>query len=216
MIDVKKSVGSILSKIRQNFITLILLLIAFIFTYFTTTQYGIYYTVISFLIMVVGLITILKTRKLAKEIGEKTIQADKSELEREDDVILDAIIFSQSAILLYINLIPLSNIENYKTFINIAILSVAIVFYAIRAYAKIKNSPKYRYCSIWVLFFVIIESCFVIFSYVLKSIIKIGTENQLIFLIGQILSYALIIIMQFISEKFGKRYGYKNSAFLVH
>lgn len=79
-------------------------------------------------------------------------KADKYELKREDDFLLQAVGFSQSSLFIYLNLVQ------SDVFINILkwlVPSIASLFFFVRGYAKIKNSPQYRYYSIWILVFVL-------------------------------------------------------------
>jgi hypothetical protein len=73
-------------------------------------------------------------------------QAEEVEIKREDDILLQATAFSQSALWIYLNIVP----SNYffsvmKWFVP----SIAIMFYVMRAYGKLKNSNIWRFRSIF-------------------------------------------------------------------
>ncbi|MFX0209666.1 MAG: hypothetical protein ACFFDT_27040 [Candidatus Hodarchaeota archaeon] len=82
-------------------------------------------------------------------------KADKGELRREDDVLLQATGFSQSVLFIYLNLVPPNEIVDVFKFL---VPFTAIVFYVLRGYAKIRNSNKYRYYSVRVFVFIIANS----------------------------------------------------------
>lgn len=95
------------------------------------------------------------TAGIAKRFNERTHRASSEELRREDDVLLQAVAFSQSVFFIFLNLIPESDINlAFKVLVPI----VAILFYALRAWGKIKNSAKYRYWSVWALFSIVITT----------------------------------------------------------
>ena len=71
-------------------------------------------------------------------------QASNKELKIEDDIILQAIAFSQSALWIYLNILPATESINAMKGI---VPTAAIVTYGIRAYAKLKNNNVWRYRS---------------------------------------------------------------------
>jgi hypothetical protein len=89
---------------------------------------------------------------IIKRFSSKITKASTAELRREDDVLLEAVAFSQSLLLLLVNLT--SETEYDRLLLTIMIASFAVIFYAVRAWAKIKDSAKYRYYSMYVLGFV--------------------------------------------------------------
>lgn len=128
----------------------------FLFVYFksglTTGGLVIYFAVFGLVAMFSLMISAVLERIARRSHIKK---AGKRELNREDDVLLQATGFSQSVLFIYLNLIPPSEIIDVFKFL---IPFTAIIFYALRGYAKIKNSNKYRYYSIRVFVFIIANS----------------------------------------------------------
>ena len=174
----------------------------------TRTVFDTFIIVFGFLVFVFGLALIsATTTKTAKALGEKTRRASREELEREDDVLLQAVAFSQSVFFIYLNLIPGSNVV---TAFKILVPIFAVLFYALRAWGKIKDDAKYRYWSIWLLFFIMLNTIFMfVYSWIRIFIVfeNVGlSEYFLVFL-----PYLGIVSgsMKFIEEIFKKRYGYR-------
>jgi len=79
-------------------------------------------------------------------------KASERELRAEDDILLQATAFSQAALWIFLNLIPSDGITFFFKWL---VPSVAILFYCLRAYGKLKDNNKYRYRSMLVFSFVI-------------------------------------------------------------
>jgi len=84
----------------------------------------------------VGLAFWKVSHKIAERLSAKTRRADRSELNREDEILLQAVAFSLSLFFIYLNLIPTSGlITLYRALVPIA----TVLFYTLRAWGKIKN-----------------------------------------------------------------------------
>jgi hypothetical protein len=92
---------------------------------------------------------VVVTEPLSKKAGE----APQGELQREDDVLLQAVAFSQTVLFFFVNIISVE--VEIRMILGGMIAVFAIIFYVLRAVAKIKNNSKYRYYSMFVLSFVI-------------------------------------------------------------
>lgn len=152
--------------------------------------------IVSISIMIVGLI-------IATRLSAKVTKATLEELQREDDVLLQAVGFSQSVLFIVLSLMPSEDKLQWSFLIAI----VTITFYALRAWAKIKNSPKYRYYSMIAFAFVSSNS--------VTSVLKLSFDipNESIVSMSTIYS-SIAIASAFIAEKvFRKRYGYRGSLF---
>lgn len=167
--------------------------------------------IISFFISsLIGYLISQKSIEKAKSYGEKTRQAQADELYREDDVLLQSIIFSQSVLFIYLNLIESSTFVNI---LKIIIPIFAITFYTIRSLGKILNNPKYRYYSIWLFAFIILLTLFAFFTLLILGILGIEMTQLVQIICLNIFTGLLIGSMSLIEEVFRKRYGYlrKNS-----
>jgi len=84
-------------------------------------------------------------------IGEKlrlrVTKADDAEIKREDDVLLQAVGFSQSVLLIMVNFF----LVEQSVLFSILIITSSVGFYSLRAWAKIKNSQVFRYFSLFFL-----------------------------------------------------------------
>ena len=87
-------------------------------------------------------------------------QAGEKELLREDDILLQATSFSQSALWIYLSLVPSSI---FLDLMKWAVPSTAIAFYGVRAYAKLKESNVWRLRSVYLLTGIIINSILSVF-----------------------------------------------------
>ena len=75
--------------------------------------------------------------------------ASQDELLREDEVLMEATAFLQGIIFIYLNLIP-SVTNSFATTLKWSVPIFGVLFYILRAYARIKQSGKFRYYSIYV------------------------------------------------------------------
>lgn len=148
----------------------------------------------SFLMSIIGMI-------IGTKLGAKVTEAKPEELQREDDVLLQAVAFSQS--LLFV-LLSLTSSEQRQLLIY-AIAIVTITFYTLRAWAKIKDSSKYRYYSMIAFAFVssntVISILDFYFNILRESILSSSAIYTCVALTSGIIA----------GKVFKKRYGYKGS-----
>ena len=143
-------------------------------------------------------------KKLRRRLATNT-KAHAEELRREDDVLLQATALSQSVFFVYLNLIPSSR---FVEILKWTVPTVAISFYIIRAYAKIRDSGKHRYYSVLILVVIMIE----IVLYAIMQIsptfyIEEGYEVTRFYL--SLMSGGFFIIFLIgISDALKRRYGY--------
>jgi hypothetical protein len=98
----------------------------------------------------ISAVTILLGSVLGYNVLERieTKKADERETKAEDDILLQATAFSQAALWIYLNLIT----SNWMVDImKVLVPSLAILFYAFRGYAKLKDSNRWRYRSMFLL-----------------------------------------------------------------
>ncbi|MCW4007525.1 MAG: hypothetical protein NWF09_02365 [Candidatus Bathyarchaeota archaeon] len=90
--------------------------------------------------------------KVAKHYHIEIAKASDDELRREDDVLLQSVTFS-AAIVFYVNFL----VEDYvsKIVLSVFIVALAILFYLLRAWGKIKENLKYRHRSMILLAFLL-------------------------------------------------------------
>lgn len=81
--------------------------------------------------------------KLSRQM-ERIKPPDSNELQREDDVFLQGIAFSQATLFVLLNLVPVPLILEM---IRLVIPISASIFFTLRAYAKIKENGIYRFVS---------------------------------------------------------------------
>jgi len=142
---------------------------------------------------------------IGRKLSGKFIKATPDELQREDDVLLQATAFSQSVLVILLS--QLSD-EKLRGHVLYFIVLVAITFYGLRAWAKIKDSQKYRYYSMIMFAFVTVNS--------VLSLLKLSLNLPDVYIIDSSYVYlgiaiSLAIIVEHISRK---RYGCKG-IFLV-
>jgi hypothetical protein len=78
----------------------------------------------------------------------KLKKAEEREIRAEDDILLQGIAFSQSALWIYLNIIQANLFVNI---LKVFLPTFAVIFYSVRAYAKLKDSNKWRYNSLFLL-----------------------------------------------------------------
>ena len=98
---------------------------------------------------------------IGDKLESKVKVAKRKELKREDDILLQAVGFSQSTLIILLNI--LVEASDVKTFVTITVIICAVTFYAVRAWAKLKNNSKCRYYSMIILAFLIGFSLYSIF-----------------------------------------------------
>lgn len=82
---------------------------------------------------------------ITQRLSVRVTKASLEELQREDDVLLQAVAFSQTILFFFVNLTIQEETAKYLLSAMIAVF--AILFYILRAFGKIRDSPKYRYHS---------------------------------------------------------------------
>jgi len=134
-------------------------------------------------------------------------KAGSQELFREDDVLLQSTALSQTILYFLINL-TLKD-EKAKMFLGGVVITFAVAFYSIRALAKIKNKPKFRYYSMY-LFSLLAGNTAGIVALVMRNR-PMFTEPMPIFpdlyLIGVLPFFVYDILLEFTKRVLKKRYG---------
>jgi len=162
-------------------------------------------------ISVLGIITVILTflRIGIIRYGNAVVRAPSAELHREDDVLLQAIAMSQSLLLFFVNVTLESIIA--KLFLSTVIAVFFVSFYLVRAYAKIKGSPKCRYYSAYllgiILTYTIAISVFVSSNQPLSSFLSRPLIPDLLLSVF-VPFYAWDIYYDFTKKILKKRYGY--------
>jgi hypothetical protein len=138
---------------------------------------------------------------IGRKLYEKIAKATQEELNREDDILLQATAFSHAVLVILLS--QLSS-ERLKGAILYLVVVVGVTFYALRAWAKIKNSQKYRYYSMIIFAFLTANA--------VLSLLKLSLNLPDVYIFD--LSYVYVgisttfaIIAEHISRK---RYGYKG------
>jgi len=135
-----------LREYRSTISLLFIIVVVFIYTAMSkgiTTFSGLLQNVL--ILFAAVAIAIFITLAIFKRFSFK--KASERELKAEDDILLQATAFSQATIWIILNLIPADENTNlFKWLIPVA----AISFYCLRAWAKLKDSNKYRYRSMLV------------------------------------------------------------------
>jgi len=145
-------------------------------------------------------------------VSKKVRKADADELRREDDVLLQAVAFSQSLLFFFVNL-TLEEQENRLT-LSVLIAGFASAFYILRAWAKIKDNPKFRYYSMYVLSLVLGNTVVVILVGATNLIIPLDFTFDLTFEYFYIIIFFIFLatiaklVRSFIQKICKIRYGY--------
>lgn len=190
----------------------ILFLVSLIASFFiipyliTRTVFGTFLFITGFIVTIfLGYLVSVTSIRTAKSLGERTKQASPEELKREDDVLLQAVALSQSVFFIYLNLIESSI---FVIAFKIIVPIFAVFFYILRGWAKIRNSSRHRYWSIWALIFIALNT--VLWSMFALITLIMGFENMEIwrYLIPSLYSSIVFGSMRFVEEIFKKRYGY--------
>jgi len=136
------------------------------------------------------------------KVETKFAKATQEELNREDDVLLQATAFSQSVLIIIASQM-LSENRLSITLLTLTII-VTVAFYTLRAWAKIKNSQKHRYYSMVAFALLSSNSAFSFIALVFKLPDTYIIDLPTIYL-G--VSTALAIIAGKIARR---RYGYRG------
>jgi len=102
-----------------------------------------------------GYVFALSHRYLLRRLHfEPSGPASDDELLREDEVLMEATAFLQGIIFIYLNLVP-SATGSFVTSLKWSVPTFGVLFYICRAYARIKQSGRFRYYSIWIFLYMI-------------------------------------------------------------
>ena len=145
--------------------------------------------------------------------------ANEDELKMEDDVLLQATAFSQSALWIYLNMVSQNE---YITVLKVIVPTIAILFYFMRAFAKIKNNTLWRYRSIYALSSVISVTFISVFLTVTmfehwfeNTLVIEGTDCTMIFL-GVFVFIVFVTTLSFFLIALKKRYFEKMDSVIGH
>lgn len=144
--------------------------------------------------------------RLSKRLVEKIKKADLDEQQREDEILLQAVAFSQS-ISFFITTLLLDG--DLRIVIGTMTAVFAITFYIFRAWAKIKNSALHRYISMHILSFVGASTLMTIFALAVRSLLltPIAIDLGLFILVPLVFGFFGSAIGDVTSGMFKKRYG---------
>jgi len=190
-------------------LAIILSLITFYFHPVTQTVYeNMLDTILFSLFFMIGgfLITLISQvlRRIGKRFGIEIQKARDEELKREDDVLLQAVAFSQSVLFVYLSFF--SDSDHLMNSLKIMIPTVAVIFYCIRAWAKIKDNSRWRYYSVYVLFLVILSNVMAA-TKIIVPLIYLGDLNAKETLITPFIWGSAVSGVFTTIEIFKKRYG---------
>jgi hypothetical protein len=143
---------------------------------------------------------------IGRTLSGRFTKATLDELHREDDVLLQATAFSQSVLVILLS--QLSS-EKLRGFVLYFIVLVAVTFYGLRAWAKIKDSQKYRYYSTVMFAFVAANSVLSFLKLSLNLPDEYIVDLSYVYL-GIALAFAIIV--EHIARK---RYGHKGMLFIM-
>jgi len=146
-----------------------------------------------------------ETLKEWLERNKDSIKAHPEEVKREDDVLLQGTTFCSAILFFYVNLM-LSN-ELDKIMLSILIVVFGIPFYCLRAYAKIKDKPKYRYYSMY-LFAFLVGSYITAIS--VATLPGIFNNSVSLFVILLLFGIPGALLRDAIGSYFKIRYGFDN------
>jgi len=140
-------------------------------------------------------------------------RASKAELKREDDILLQATGFSQSVLFVYLALMEQTVlISGFKFLVPI----FAILFYLVRAYAKLKNSNTCRFWSMKLFGFVLGISIATLMMPLQPSLEVFfptdGLETFTFDLTGAVFGGVFFGFYNFVEELFKTRYGVSSGS----
>lgn len=139
---------------------------------------------------------------IAEKLGDRVKKADPKEIRREDDVLLEAVAFSQS--ILFVLLSLMQREDRLREALLYLTVMTTLSFYILRAGAKIKDSPKYRYYSMIAFAF--------LSGNTVASILKLyfNIPDELIVHMGIVYSSIALSLARIAEKVFRIRYGYKG------
>lgn len=137
-------------------------------------------------------------------------RANDDEIHREDDVLLQGTTFLSAILFFYVNTLP-AEFNAAKVPLSVLIVFSTVPFYCFRAYAKIKNSPEYRFISMFVFLFptsnyVFQLSVLFIPTWFFPWLLTVHPIVQILFILG--LSAIPLSACASAFLYFPKRYGY--------
>jgi hypothetical protein len=134
-------------------------------------------------------------------------KVSQAEISREDDVLLQGATFSSAILFFYVNLMLEDKLS--KLILSILIVAFAGSFYISRAVAKIKDSPKLRYYSIYLFatLLMIYLATLIRQIYPYFQILTATYYTTIGFLIALPLIYTVILFREFVGIYFKARYG---------
>jgi len=156
----------------------------------------------SSLTAIVSTLIVMTCVPLGMELGDRIKKADADEIKREDDVLLEAVAFSQSV--LFVLLSVMQSEDKLREALLYGTVTTTLAFYTLRAWAKIKDSPKYRYYSM------------IAFSFLsgntITSALKLyfNIPDEFLLDMGLIYSSTAASLAYFAGKVFRKRYGHKS------
>jgi len=155
-----------------------------------------------FLTVIGGFSILIVGSIIGTKLSAKITEAKPEEIQREDDVFLEAVAFSQS--ILFVLLSLMQSEDRLREALLYLTVMTTLVFYTLRAWAKIKDSPKYRYRSMIAFAF--------LSGNAVTSILKLYFNIPDEFIVNMGIIYSTIAVsLSLIAEKvFKKRYGYKG------
>jgi hypothetical protein len=147
-----------------------ILSIAFYLGFWSQISSFVEFIALLFLIIILGgfLEVEVKPRAFAR-----STKASADELAKEDDVLLQAVAFSQASLFFLVNLVIKD--EQTKLFLSGSTAAFAGSFYALRAWGKIKNDSRYRYYSMYVLALVLGNSVFALMATLTNLLVPISS-----------------------------------------
>ena len=164
---------------------------------------GMGFAILQFVLDIVafGLIALIGVL-VGVKLGGRVKKADPKELHREDDVLLEAVAFSQS--ILFVLLSLMQSEDELRRALLYGLVITTITFYSLRAWAKIKDSKKYRYYSMIAFAFLSANT--------VTSILKLyfNIPDELIIDIGILYSAIATSCAYIAGQVFGRRYEYKG------
>jgi len=168
-----------------------------------------FFTFILLLLITIGFLIILIKicRKIVHKYGITFEKAKTEELEKEDDVLLEGVGFASSILFFYLSFFSPEIPESFL--LSLGLVLFTIPFYLLRAFAKIRNSPKLRYYSMCVFFFLMSVYFLGISLIIINQFFNDFAQSSYGPLVIAPLSGAFIMIKD-LSENFKKRYDYKK------
>ena len=149
--------------------------------------------------------------KLSKKL--KTIQAPPDEIRREDDVLLQGTPFISAILFFYLT--TLTSDIWAKVTLGLSIVLFTGTFYVLRAIAKIKSLPKYRFASMFFLVYlgmcVIYEIVVLLFPAFFPSFLTLPPIIQVSTIAG--LGITVFLPSALVGLYFPRRYGVRATIF---